>query len=76
MSHQVPGLHAQSAEGLVAEVTRNPNDPDILGLTNMSTAAWEVVTASNTRRAIQPGQTVKLSPGTKIDFGETDGEVR
>ncbi|HTZ60098.1 MAG TPA: PrsW family intramembrane metalloprotease [Acidobacteriaceae bacterium] len=76
MSHQVPGLQAQSAEGLVAEVTRNPNDPDVLGLTNLSTASWEVVTSSNTRRAIQPGQTVKLSPGTRIDFGETDGEVR
>ncbi len=75
MTHQVPGLKAQSAEGLVAEVTRNPGDPDVLGLTNLSTAAWEVVTSNNTRRAIQPGQTVKLAPGTKIDFGETDGEV-
>ena len=76
MAHQVPGLQAQSAEGLVAEVTRNPNDPGVLGLTNLSTTAWEVVTSSNTRREIQPGQTVKLAPGTKIDFGETDGEVR
>jgi RsiW-degrading membrane proteinase PrsW (M82 family) len=76
MAHQVPGLQTQSPEGLVAEVTRNPNDPGVLGLTNLSTTAWEVVTSSNTRREIQPGQTVKLSPGTKIDFGETDGEVR
>jgi RsiW-degrading membrane proteinase PrsW (M82 family) len=75
LSHQVPGLSAQSAGGLVAEVTRNPNDPAVLGLTNLSTTAWEVVTSNNTRRAIQPGQTVKLAPGTKIDFGETDGEV-
>ena len=75
LAHQVPGLTAQSAEGLVAEVTRNPADPDVLGLTNLSTVAWEVLTASNTRRAIQPGQTVKLAPGTKIDFGQTDGEV-
>lgn len=76
MSHQIPGLQAQTAEGLVAEVTRNPNDPEVLGLTNLSTTIWEVVTTSSTRREIQPGQTVKLSPGTKIDFGETDGEVR
>jgi RsiW-degrading membrane proteinase PrsW (M82 family) len=75
MAHQVPGLHAREAEGLVAEVTRNPNDPEVLGLTNLSTTAWEVVTSNSTRREIQPGQTVKLSPGTKIDFGETDGEV-
>ena len=75
MAHQVPGLQTQSTEGLVAEVTRNPNDPGVLGLTNLSTTAWEVVTSSNTRREIQPGQTVKLAPGTKIDFGETDGAV-
>jgi RsiW-degrading membrane proteinase PrsW (M82 family) len=76
MAHQIPGLHSQSAEGLVAEVTRNPNDPAVLGLTNLSTVTWEVVTSSNVRREIQSGQTVKLAPGTKIDFGETDGEVR
>jgi hypothetical protein len=76
MAHQVPGLAPSSSEGLVAEITKNPNDPNVLGLTNLSTTAWEVVTPSNTRRDIQPGQTVKLAPGTKIDFGETDGEVR
>ena len=76
MAHQVPGLTAGSTEGLVAEITKNPNDPSVLGLTNLSTTSWEVVTSSNTRREIAPGQTVKLAPGTKIDFGETDGEVR
>jgi RsiW-degrading membrane proteinase PrsW (M82 family) len=76
MAHQVPGLLSGSTEGLVAEITRNPNDPNVLGLTNLSTTSWEVVTSSNTRRDIAPGQTVKLASGTKIDFGETDGEVR
>jgi RsiW-degrading membrane proteinase PrsW (M82 family) len=76
MAHQVPGLMAGSTEGLVAEITRNPSDPNVLGLTNLSTTSWEVVTSSNTRREIAPGQTVKLASGTKIDFGETDGEVR
>ncbi len=76
MAHQVPGLSSGSSEGLVAEITRNPNDPNVLGLTNLSTTSWEVVTSSNTRREIAPGQTVKLASGTKIDFGETDGEVR
>jgi RsiW-degrading membrane proteinase PrsW (M82 family) len=76
MAHQVPGLMAASTEGLVAEITRNPSDPNVLGLTNLSTTSWEVVTSSNTRREIAPGQTVKLASGTKIDFGETDGEVR
>jgi RsiW-degrading membrane proteinase PrsW (M82 family) len=74
LEHQVPGLLAQSPGGPVAEVTRNPNDPSVLGLTNLSSSAWEAV-SNGTRRQIGPGQTVKLAPGAKIDFGSTDGEV-
>ncbi len=75
LEHQVPGLLAQSSGGPVAEVTRNPADPSVLGLTNLSSSAWEVVSGNGTRRQIAPGQTIKLAPGTKIDFGSTDGEV-
>ena len=75
LEHQVPGLTAQTRGGPVAEVTRNPNDPAVLGLTNLSTTAWETVTSSGTRRQIATGQTIKLAAGTKIDFGSTDGEV-
>jgi hypothetical protein len=74
LEHQVPGLLAQSPGGPVAEVTRNPNDPTVLGLTNLSSSAWEAV-SNGTRRQIAPGQTIKLAPGAKIDFGSTDGEV-
>ncbi len=75
LEHQVPGLTAQTHGGPVAEVTRNPSDPSVLGLTNLSTSAWETVSASGARRMIATGQTIKLGPGTKIDFGSTDGEV-
>ena len=75
LEHQVPGLIAQTRGGPVAEVTRNPNDPSVLGLTNLSTSVWETVTGSGARRQIGTGQTIKLAPGTKIDFGSTDGEV-
>jgi PrsW family intramembrane metalloprotease len=74
LEHQVPGLLAQSPGGPVAEVTRNPNDPSVLGLTNLSSSAWEAV-SNGSRRQIAPGQTIKLAPGAKIDFGSTDGEV-
>jgi hypothetical protein len=74
LEHQVPGLLAQSPGGPVAEVTRNPNDRSVLGLTNLSSSAWDVV-SNGSRRQIGPGQTIKLSPRAKIDFGSTDGEV-
>jgi RsiW-degrading membrane proteinase PrsW (M82 family) len=75
LEHQVPGLMAQSPGGPVAEVTHNPSDPSVLGLTNLSSSAWDVVSGNGTRRQIAPGQTIKLAPATKIDFGSTDGEV-
>jgi hypothetical protein len=76
LEHQAPGLQPSNPGGPVAEVTRNPQDPSILGLTNLSRAPWEVVTSNGTRRNIQTGQTVKLAQGTRIDFGPIDGEVR
>lgn len=75
LEHQIPGLKAQQPGGLVAEVTRNPGDPDVLGLTNLSASTWEVVSGSGARRQITSGQTIRLSPGTRIDFGSVDGEV-
>jgi RsiW-degrading membrane proteinase PrsW (M82 family) len=75
LEHQVPGLMAQSPGGPVAEVTHNPSDPSVLGLTNLSSSAWQVVSGNGTQRQVGPGQTIKLSPATKIDFGSTDGEV-
>jgi RsiW-degrading membrane proteinase PrsW (M82 family) len=74
LEHQVPGLMAQTPGGPVAEVTRNPNDPSVLGLTNLSNSAWEAM-SNGARRQVAPGQTIKLVPGAKIDFGSTDGEV-
>jgi RsiW-degrading membrane proteinase PrsW (M82 family) len=76
LPHQVAGLKPQSIEAeAVAEVTRNPQDPNTLGLRNLSSSTWEVVNAQGNRREIQPGQAVRLAAGTKIDFGKVDGEV-
>jgi RsiW-degrading membrane proteinase PrsW (M82 family) len=76
LEHQAAGLRPMNPGGPVAEVSRNPQDPSILGLTNLSMSTWRVVSPSGTQRDIQSGQSVKLSVGTKIDFGGIDGEVR
>lgn len=76
LEHQAPGLRPQAPGGPVAEVTRNAQDQSVLGLTNLSTSSWEIVSSRGNRHHIQAGQTVKLTPGTKIDFGGIDGEVR
>src|SRR5262249_38601696 len=55
LEHQAQGLHPASPGGPVAEVTRNPRDPNVLGLTNMSTSTWEVVSPNGSRRQIPTG---------------------
>jgi RsiW-degrading membrane proteinase PrsW (M82 family) len=75
LSHQIAGLKPANEGEAVAEVTRNPQDPAVLGLKNLSASAWEVVTTQGNRHDIQPAQTVRLTLGTKIDFGSVDGEV-
>jgi RsiW-degrading membrane proteinase PrsW (M82 family) len=75
LDHQAPGLQAVTPGGPVAEVTRNPHDPNILGLTNLSQSPWDVVSPNGTRRSIQTGQTIKLAQGTHINFGPIEGEV-
>jgi hypothetical protein len=71
----IPGLQA-SAGGAVAEVGRNPNDPNILGLKNLSRAAWTVTLASRDRMQVDPGRSVKLQAGTRISFGSVEGEIQ
>jgi len=71
-----PGLQAQSPGGPVAQVIHNPNDPAILGLTNLSRTAWQVLSPSGNTHTIQPWQTVRLARGTRIQFGPMDGEVQ
>ncbi len=72
----VPGMQAQTPGGAVAQVIHNPNDPAVLGLANMSRGVWQVLSPSGNRHIIQPWQTVRLARGTKINFGNLEGEVQ
>lgn len=60
----------------VAEVTRHPSNPDIWGLKNLSQEKWTSTKADGTTNDIEPGRSVSLAVGTKISFGNTEGEIR
>jgi len=75
LSHQIPGLRPQTEGGPVAEITKNPHDPTVLGLRNLSASTWQVLTTNGVRKELLPGQAVRLSSGTRISFGAVDGEV-
>lgn len=71
----LPGLRAASGDGIVAEVNRHPTDPSILGLKNLSTTAWMAWTPKGESREIPSGKTIRLSPGTSVQFGNIRGEI-
>jgi hypothetical protein len=56
-------------------VSRHPTDPNIWGLKNLSLHNWS---ATNTRGEVSdvwPGRSVTLALGTRINFGQVEGEV-
>jgi hypothetical protein len=71
----IPGLKPSNSGGAVAEVGRNPNDPAMLGLKNLSSVPWTATLASRDLRKVEPGRSVRLEPGTKISFGSIEGEI-
>lgn len=70
----VPGTSILSAHLLgvagpsatVAEVVANPLDPDVIGLRNMTGAAWDAVLPDGRPAVIDPGKSVRLAPGTRV----------
>ena len=71
----IPGLQASTAGGPIAEVGRNPNDPSILGLKNLSRAAWTATLANRDRVQVDPGRNVRVAVGTKISFGSVSADI-
>lgn len=72
----VPGSHAGAGDSVIAEVSANPNDPNVLGLKNLSDTAWQVTTASGQQRELLPGRSIRLEVGLAIRIGEMVAHVR
>ncbi len=60
----------------VAEVTLHPQNPQIWGLRNNSAQMWTSQKADGQVIEVEPGQSVTLSTGLRIQFGSREGEVR
>lgn len=73
---QTPGLKAQSTDGIVAEVNANPNDPNVLGVKNLSQSTWVVTTDSGERRELAPGRSIRIARGTRLHLGDVVAEVK
>ncbi len=71
----IPGLEPQSTDGIVAEINQNPQDPDVLGLKNLSVKAWEAILPDGRVLQIPNGKSVKLVTGSRIKFGAVECEI-
>ncbi|HZS07308.1 MAG TPA: serine/threonine protein kinase [Blastocatellia bacterium] len=60
----------------VAAVTQHPTNKDVWGLKNLSSEKWVSTTTSGKVMDIEPGRSVTLGIGTKIQFGKIEGEIR
>lgn len=58
----------------IASVSQHPTNPNLWGLRNTGEVPWKVL-GSGTSREVEPGKSVSLAPGTRIDFGEVEGEI-
>jgi hypothetical protein len=60
----------------VGEVARHPSAVGVWGLKNLSKESWSFQTATDTApMEIQPGRSVTLAEGTRINFGRAEGEI-
>lgn len=59
----------------IAKVNQHPQNPSIWGLKNLSNQKW-ACTVNGTVKEIDPGRSISLAVGTKINFGREEGEIR
>jgi len=60
----------------IAAVTQHPQDPSIWGLKNLSEEKWGFTAADGTIKDVEPGRSVRLEVGIKVNFGKAEGEIR
>ncbi len=75
LTSDIPSLTATASNGVVALVnSRSPNELS-LGLTNLGDRAWWATDIQGDIKMIEPESTLTLALGTKIEFGEIEGEI-
>ncbi len=60
----------------IAEIAFHPTNPSIWGLKNLAADKWVATTASGEVHDVQPGRTVTIATGTRIQFGYSEGVLR
>ena len=56
-------------------VRPHPTNVNILGLCNLTQTSWSANLPNGNTRSVEPGKTVRITPGLSIDFGARRGTV-
>jgi hypothetical protein len=59
----------------VAEVVAHPKEPGRQGLKNLTAGKWVMTNREGVMKDVEPGRSVTIAPGTKINFGSLEGEL-
>ncbi|MEJ7709398.1 MAG: hypothetical protein WKF84_05955 [Pyrinomonadaceae bacterium] len=60
----------------VAAISQHPTDKSLWGLKNVGTEKWVATTPDDLVKDVEPGRSVSLSVGTRIQFGRIEGQIR
>ncbi|MEM7097857.1 MAG: serine/threonine protein kinase [Pseudomonadota bacterium] len=58
------------ADSNVAEVTAHPDNPDIIGLKNISAESWRAEIPGYSATLLEPGKTVRIVDGLILELGQ------
>ena len=70
-----PGSREEGDSAPVGQVVRNPADPTIWGIRNLSHVVWRVTFPDLQSLEVPPQKSVPLNPGTRIDMGGISAEI-
>ena len=73
---EIRGLEPAGGDNSVAEISSHPSQPGVFGLKNLSQRAWHATLVSGRQVQIDPGRSIRLDAGVRIDFGAAEGTIR
>lgn len=65
-AHQLGVRRGVHSDEPCAEVVRNPSQPGVFGLKNLTNQQWQAVLANGDTREIDPGKSIRLAKGTRV----------
>ncbi len=73
--HHLDGQRRYDYSEPLAVVQQHPQHQHVWGLNNRSGSSWVMTTKEGTQRDVEPGRSLTLGPGVKIDFRTVQGEI-